>query len=649
MTPRPRLVLGSATLVLLVLVAALGFILHTAATLEAAEREARRLAHHEERVRLSLWRLDSILSGFLAYENARSPLASGESRPFVSRRFEIGPELATTAESVLPSYEAVVATLPDEERVMTSSPGFVWAAGATHAPSGSEPRVPVEHGAEIDGEASTDTPSIVAGNVETGTTAEEQGPREQRKSASQNEDPLLQEAETQRMSNLVEFQQRQELVSQQAQFAFPREVEAQPPIDQPVPSATDPALPQDGETASPKIRSTSHSDPIPEADPATKSVAASDLPGDPQTVSIRTGLLHPFWHEQEGGRSLFLVRRVEREGRESLQGLELDLTAVRDEMLREIQDLLPTASLEAVLDPDTADPERRLALLPLRLDPGLPQPLSSAAGWSAGRLALTTAVAAVAIAVLAGSLILLGLFRLARRRSDFASAVVHELRTPLTTFRFYTDMLAEGMVADEDRQRHAETLRREADRLGHLVENVLAYARLERRRGPSSSAASGRDLRALAEEISQRLAELAEAAGFTFQWNVDLLPDDVCLAADPLEVERILHNLCDNSCKYGRGDEARIVVSADALPERQVATIRWRDFGPGLDAAARRGLFHAFRRGHSEGTPGIGLGLALSRQLARGFGGDLRPLRIEGAGSVFELTLPIRTHAVRDD
>ena len=63
----------------------------------------------------------------------------------------------------------------------------------------------------------------------------------------------------------------------------------------------------------------------------------------------------------------------------------------------------------------------------------------------------------------------------------FVSAVTHELRTPLTTFRLYSEMLASGMVQDETQKKnYLGTLEAEAGRLSHLVENVLAYARIER-------------------------------------------------------------------------------------------------------------------------------------------------------------------------
>ena len=80
-------------------------------------------------------------------------------------------------------------------------------------------------------------------------------------------------------------------------------------------------------------------------------------------------------------------------------------------------------------------------------------------------------------------LVLGGALSLSERRGTFVSAVTHELRTPLTTFRLYTEMLDEGMVASGESQRnYMKTLRSEADRLGHLVENVLSFARLERGR-----------------------------------------------------------------------------------------------------------------------------------------------------------------------
>src|SRR6187401_3474036 len=94
---------------------------------------------------------------------------------------------------------------------------------------------------------------------------------------------------------------------------------------------------------------------------------------------------------------------------------------------------------------------------------------------------------AVLLAVAVAAFLLQGVMTLSERRAAFVSSVTHELRTPLTTFRMYAEMLARGMVPDANRrQEYFTTLQREAERLTLLVENVLAYARLERGRKPQA-------------------------------------------------------------------------------------------------------------------------------------------------------------------
>ena len=119
---------------------------------------------------------------------------------------------------------------------------------------------------------------------------------------------------------------------------------------------------------------------------------------------------------------------------------------------------------------------------------------------------------AVLLAVAAAAALLHGVMTLSERRAAFVSSVTHELRTPLTTFRMYAEMLARGMVPDaKRRQEYFETLQRESERLTLLVENVLAYARLERGRKPQ-----GQDrvtLAGLLDRIGPRLTQRAAQAG----------------------------------------------------------------------------------------------------------------------------------------
>jgi signal transduction histidine kinase len=234
----------------------------------------------------------------------------------------------------------------------------------------------------------------------------------------------------------------------------------------------------------------------------------------------------------------------------------------------------------------------------------------------------------------------MGALTLSERRGAFVSAVTHELRTPLTTLRMYTEMLAEGMIRDDDKRRsYLATLRAEADRLGHLVENVLAYSRIERGRARGHIVTV--PLNELIDRVRQRLSERAEQAGM--QLLVEPAEGDGRIVrADPSAVEQILFNLVDNACKYAASAADR-TIHLDADGRNGQALIRVRDHGPGISLQDGRRLFRPFcKSAHdaANSAPGVGLGLALSRRLAREMGGDLCLDERPGDGAAFVLTLP---------
>lgn len=341
------------------------------------------------------------------------------------------------------------------------------------------------------------------------------------------------------------------------------------------------------------------------------------------------------------GDALVLARRVAtRPGREEIEGCVLDWPALRAELLASITDLLPRAGLEPAPDADPASEQRLLAAIPVRLVPGdVAEPVSAA--WSPLRGSLVAAWGAMAVAAAALAALLASVLALAERRAAFVSSVTHELRTPLTTFRLYSGMLEEGMVPEGEVQGCHATLRKEADRLSHLVENVLAYAGLERgrhasRTGPVSVA----DLLA---RIVTRAAERADGAGF--MWRVDVAPDAeaAVVITDPAAVEQVLFNLVDNACKYARGAEpAEIVLTVSRRGVHLALAVR--DHGPGIAPREVTRLFEPFRksaRDAAEGVAGVGLGLALSRRLARQMGGDLVSDPPADGGARFVLTLPL--------
>jgi signal transduction histidine kinase len=245
-------------------------------------------------------------------------------------------------------------------------------------------------------------------------------------------------------------------------------------------------------------------------------------------------------------------------------------------------------------------------------------------------------------ATVAAAATLLSVVALSERRAAFVSAVTHELRTPLTTFRMYAEMLAEGMVPETtQRQAYLETLRVEADRLHHLVENVLQYARLER--GRPGGRREEITLGGLMDRLVPRLSDRATQAGMTLLPKVQEPNRTEALSVDVSAVEQILFNLVDNACKYAATATDRR-LHLEASVDRGKLRFVVRDHGPGISKAGQKKLFQPFSKSVHEAAvsaPGVGLGLALCKRLARDLGGELRLLPATECAE-FELSLPTR-------
>jgi signal transduction histidine kinase len=349
-------------------------------------------------------------------------------------------------------------------------------------------------------------------------------------------------------------------------------------------------------------------------------------------VASPDAAMTPLWIDGQ----LLLARRVVGD---TLEGVWLDWPAIREWLAEDVRDLLPGAALEAASG--AKDPQRMLASLPVTLSPGAFQAPASAGSGPPLALILGVTWGGVLLAAIAVLVLLVGALALGERRAAFVSAVTHELRTPLTTLRTYTEMLADGMITDEQkRTTYVSTLRREAVRLSNLVENVLVYARLER--GRVAGRAEDRGVRDLWETVAPRPTERAAQAGLALE--VDL-PADLRVRADPSAVEQVLFNLVDNACKYAPSGGPITITAAPAAGGR--VALRVRDHGPGVARAERRKLFRPFSRSAEQAAgkaPGVGLGLALSRRLARAMDGDL--ILEDGEGASFALVLPAAAAAV---
>ncbi len=370
--------------------------------------------------------------------------------------------------------------------------------------------------------------------------------------------------------------------------------------------------------------------------------ALKQLPPAAGDSSVAVGALVPFWSDQTGsGARLIFTRPVRIGDEEYYQGFVGDWPRLREALLEQIRDLFAEAELVPVRGAAASEGSgTMLATIPAAL--AVPAPTPASAGLLSpvrSSLAITWAAALAGLGAIAVTL--RASIAFGERRSRFASAVTHELRTPLTTFRMYSEMLAEGMVEDPQRRlEYLQTLRDESGRLSNLVENVLAYARLEegRSRGTPVATAVGPML----DRVAAPLRKRAEIAGMSLSLE-NGAPHATPITIDVEAVGQILYNLVDNACKYAKGAGDPTVHVAAATEDGQL-TIAVRDHGPGVPAEASASIFEPFDRGtrnQGDGTPGVGLGLALARGLARDLGGDLRLRNDTARGACFELTIPL--------
>lgn len=277
----------------------------------------------------------------------------------------------------------------------------------------------------------------------------------------------------------------------------------------------------------------------------------------------------------------------------------------------------------------------QMVSLPIRL-----QPKSRQLPTAVPRPLLTVWILLIAVAG-AFAWLLHQTLNLSERRAAFVSAVTHELRTPLTTFRLYTELLSDGIATDPEQQHtYFQTLNREANRLTHLVENVLAYARLEH--GRSTARNETLTVGDLITRCQSRLEQRVAESPLSLSVHITADAQAARLTTNAMAVEQILFNLIDNACKYAR-DATDPRLRCEVWIASNKVHIQIADFGPGLSTAARRTLFQPFQKSSSqaaESAPGIGLGLALSHRLARELQGSLGAQPNSPSGLCMELQLP---------
>lgn len=365
-------------------------------------------------------------------------------------------------------------------------------------------------------------------------------------------------------------------------------------------------------------------------------------------VGVREGVMQPFWVDD----NLVLARRVDgprQASRPLIQVCWLDWDAIQTALKAEVADLIPDLNFEPIRKDSDLKSGTALTTIPVQLVVESSNLLSSLAidskfetQQSGLKLSLWVAWLGLGLAALASGVLLFGVIQLSERRATFVSAVTHELRTPLTTFRMYAEMLAEKMVPEGKQQEYAQTLKIQADRLSHLVENVLQFARLER--GSDKIVLEQTTVKAMLDRFAARLVERANEANMNLSLDVDPSLENLPLQTQPSTVEQIVFNLVDNACKYGHSSsDRRIIVGCERAGNMLRFTVR--DHGPGVEPEYRKRMFQPFCKSDQDAAntaAGVGLGLALCRRMADSIGGRLEYVANQDgkSGATFRFELP---------
>lgn len=226
-----------------------------------------------------------------------------------------------------------------------------------------------------------------------------------------------------------------------------------------------------------------------------------------------------------------------------------------------------------------------------------------------------------------------------REKTVFLGNITHELLTPLNAIGGYADIMEmelHGPVTPEQRA-DLERIKHSQQHLVALISGILEYVHSE------SGRIEYRPARVPVEPLLREVADMLSSAATLKELALDVRPcdEDVAIWADPVRVRQILVNLVTNAVKYSPTGGGGIVLSSTAAPD--VVRVHVSDAGPGIPSEKLASIFEPFVQltpGLGDRQGGVGLGLAISRDLARGMSGRLTVESTLGVGSRFTLELP---------
>ena len=235
-------------------------------------------------------------------------------------------------------------------------------------------------------------------------------------------------------------------------------------------------------------------------------------------------------------------------------------------------------------------------------------------------------------------------------RNIFLSKIGHEFRTPMNSIIGFSNILAKNNLTTDQKELYLEYINSSSDDLLNLVENMIDLAMLESGQMELNMAACS--VSALFNELYakfNREKHILEKNSVALLMSKSAEENDLVIETDPLRLKQVLSNLISNGLKF---TDKGVVEFGYKINEQKQLYFFVKDSGKGVSEVLQNSIFNSFQKENDDSDDqksGVGIGLAIAKEVIKLMGGDIGFKPNPTRGSLFYFTVPIRRVKVNND